>query len=217
MKKLTLSLLGLFLSAFVFAQSTNDMSVTPGKTRSYKRAITTRPFGPLIGFISLGYQQAFSPTRSVIGEVGLIGPHVGDLFDKDAHGGFIKVGYRLKRTPEVVTPDMQWGHNLGGFYIQPEIAYSAYRRNFFDTNEGAESVGKFRSGAFMIGVGRQMIIGEMFTFDLGASVGYAFTKKPEGAGFEGFDIPRQYYSHHAGGDHFPIAWKLNFTMGVLLK
>lgn len=218
MKKITFSLLGVFIAAFVFAQSSsNPMSVTPGKSRNYKRAITTRPFGPLIGFVSLGYQQAFSPTRSIVGEVGLIGPHIGDFRDKEAHGGFVKVGFRLKRTPEVVTSDMEWGHNLGGFYVQPEIAYSSYRRNFYSTTDGVSTSGRFRSGAFMIGVGRQMIVGELLTFDLGASLGYAFTKKPEGAGFEGFDIPRQYYSHMAGGDRFPVAWKINFTMGVLLK
>ena len=217
MKKLTCSLLFSLFALLTYAQSTNDMSVANGNSRYAKRAIFTRPFAPLLGYISLGYQQAFSPTRSVVGEVGIIGPHVGSFMDHDAKGAYVKVGYRMKRAPETTMPGMEWSHNMGGFYIEPEIAYSSFKRSYISTDQGSSVTGRFSSGAFMIGAGRQMVIGDLMTFDLGASVGYAFTKKPEGAGFDGFDIPRQYYSHSAGGDHFPVAWKINFTMGLLLK
>lgn len=222
MRKSALTLLCSFIAVLtqatdVWAQSTNDMSVASGESRYYKNAIFTRPFAPLRGYISLGYQHAFTPTRSVIGEVGIIGPGIGNFMDHDAKGAFVKLGLRLRRAPEIVTHGMEWGHNVGGFYFQPEIAYSSFQRTFISTEDAQQLTGRFKSGAFMIGAGRQMVIGDIFTFDLGASLGYAFTQKPKGAGFENFDIPRQYYSHSAGGDNFPVAWKLNLTMGILIR
>lgn len=217
MKKHILTLTGIMLAAIVFAQNTNDLSVSSGNSRHHKRVVYTRPFAPLRGFISIGYQHAFTPTRSGLAEVGIIGPGIGNFMDRDAKGAFVKLAYRLKRAPEIVTPGMEWGHAIGGFYIQPEIAYSSFKRTYISTEDAQELTGRFKSGAFMIGAGKQMIIGDIFTFDLGASIGYAFTQKPKGAGFEDFDIPRQFYSHSAGGQNFPVAWKVNFTMGILLK
>ncbi|HTF03637.1 MAG TPA: hypothetical protein VK826_06400 [Bacteroidia bacterium] len=202
----------------------NSMSVVPGnKTRHYKRAITTRPFGPLIGFVCLGYQQALTPTRAVIGEVGYIGAKIGDLGER-SQGAYIRVGFRLKRTPEVVMPGMEWGYNLGGFYVQPELTFSAFSTNqqryIYDPNTGMGTVVNekvnYNSGAFMITLGRQMIAGEICTFDISGSIGYAKSSGGD-TGIYDFGLPRIYYSHSAGGESMPIAWKFTFSMGILMK
>jgi hypothetical protein len=202
----------------------NAMSVVPdSKTRYYKRAITTRPFSPLLGFICVGYQQALTPSRALIGEVGYIGAQIGDLRER-SYGGYIRVGIRLKRTPEVVMPGMEWGYNLGGFYIQPELAFSSFSQNqtryVYDPNTGQGSTVtekvQYNSGAFLITMGRQMIVGGICTFDLSGSVGYAKSSENNDSIYD-FGLPRTYYSHNAGGNNFPIAWKFTLSMGVMLK
>lgn len=199
----------------------NALSVVPNaQKRMYKRAITTRPFGPLIGFVCVGYQQAMTSTRAIVGEVGFIGPHAGNTLGEDATGGYIRVGYRLKRTPEVVMPGMEWGYNLGGFYVQPELTFSAFSRTstYYNYSTGTYSSRTSRksSGAFMIAVGRQMIVGDIVTFDLGGSIGYAYVdQSSSSSGF--LDYSPIYYSHSAFGSDFPMAYKFTLSMGVLLK
>lgn len=215
----------------VFANGTeeviqqNTMSVTPSKNRNYKRAITTRPFGPLFQFISVGYQQALSPSRAIIGEVGYVGPTVGSMWSEDPTGGFIKVGFRLKRTPEIVMQGMEWGYNLGGFYFQPELAFSSFNvtetYSTYNNQTGqyvtTTSSNRYNSGALLLGLGRQMIVGEIVTIDLGAAVGYGTTSKPTIANSNNWDLRTRYYSHNMFGNDFPLAWKFTFAVGILLK
>ena len=190
----------------------NELSVVPGSNRNYKRAITTRPFSPLGGHINLGYQQALTPSRALVAEIGLIGPRLGD--GESANGAYGRIGFRLKRTPEVVMEGMEWGYNLSGTYIQPELTYS----NFTSSGGGFSNAGRFSSSAFLITLGRQMIAGEMLTFDISGSIGYQIYNDSQytlGTIFEGFRT--RYFSHSAFGGQSPVAWKFSFTMGILLK
>lgn len=202
----------------------NEMSVTPNAMkRMYKRAITTRPFSPLQQFICLGYQQALTPTRAIVAEVGFIGPTVGSIWPGDPQGGYIKVGFRMKRTPEVVMPGMEWGYNLGGFYVQPELAFASFNVTETGTYYNSQGqpitsteVNRYNSGAFLICLGRQMIVGDIVTFDLGGAVGYGYTDKPEFT-WNNFDTRIRYYSHTMIGKNFPMAWKFTFSMGIMLR
>ncbi|MBI3510345.1 MAG: hypothetical protein HY064_06755 [Bacteroidetes bacterium] len=201
----------------------DQMSVTPNSTlRMRKRAITTRPFSPLLGFVSIGYQQALTPTRAVVSDVGFIGPKVGTMMDQNAAGFYLKAGMRFKRVPEVVTKDMQWSYALGGFYLEPEVMYSnftkdiSYYNNLTYTTTTTKAT--FNSGAFLLNIGRQMVFGDMLTLDLSGGLGYgveSHTSIPNST-FDYANLPRFYYSHSSGGQNFPIAYKLSFTIGVLL-
>jgi hypothetical protein len=207
------------------------LSVTPAnrELRMRKRAITTRPMSPLWGFVSIGYQQALTPTRAMVFDVGLIGPgfHAWQNLTQQGYpkGFYLKAGFRLKRTPEVVMEGQEWGYNLAGFYVEPEVAFSSFnqQRTIYNsqTGQGTTSTYHYYSGAFMIAAGRQMIVGDIFTFDLSAAIGYASSDNDEpkntSPGYFEFEGPRNFYSHHAGGGNLPVAWKFNFTMGVLLK
>lgn len=207
----------------------NSLSVIPAKNRNYKRAITTRPFAPLMGHLSLGYQQALTPSRAFIAEIGFIGVHIGDgLSYNHATGAYGRIGFRLKRTPEVVMEGMEWGYNLGGFYVQPEIAFSSFDRDYTVTIYNPTTMtytteqkrGQWNSGAFLITLGRQMIVGEIMTLDLSAGIGYGFANHPNSASYYGIDfgnLPGYYFSHSGGGNSFPIAWKLSFSLGFMLK
>ena len=142
----------------------------------------------------------------------MIGPRLGD--GESANGAYGRIGFRLKRTPEVVMEGMEWGYNLSGRYIQPELTYS----NFASSGGGFSNAGRFSSSAFLITLGRQMIAGEMLTFDISGSIGYQIYNDSQytpGTIFEGFRT--RYFSHSAFGGQSPVAWKFSFTMGILLK
>src|SRR5574337_52479 len=83
--------------------TTSAMSIVPNSEfRARKRAVTTRPMSPVWGFISVGYQQALTPTRAMVFDVGIIGPgfHALGSFRDPAKGMYMKAGFRLKRRSE---------------------------------------------------------------------------------------------------------------------
>jgi hypothetical protein len=201
----------------------DEYSVVPkSEFRARKRAVTTQPFGPLLGYISIGYQQAITPSRALVSEIGWIGPHVGS-YTGNGSGVYVKGGMRLKRTPEIVSDNMQWAYNLGGIYVQPELAFSTFNKstywyNYMSGTPNAQNV-TYYSGAFLLTFGRQSIIGDIFTIDIFGSLGYAVSGSSTTINNNGYDIglPNQYYAYHAGGSNLPIAWKFGITMGILLK
>jgi hypothetical protein len=207
----------------------DEYSVVPkAEFRARKRAITTEPFSPLLGYLCVGYQQALTPSRAIVSEVGWIGPGVGSYLQRSS-GIFLKGGFRLKRTPDVVTDNMQWAYNLGGFYVQPELAFSTFSRNetwysnYNYINPPMTGTAKvtYYSGAFLMTVGRQSIIGDICTFDIYGSLGYATTgssgKPNTGNSYYDIGLPGQYYAYRAGGKNLPIAWKIGVSFGLLLK
>ena len=193
---------------------TNEMSVVPSSNRSYKKAITTRPFSVLSGHLSIGYQQALNPSRALIVELGLIGPNIRD--SQNSNGAYGRVGFRLKRTPEIVMEGMEWSYSLSGLYIQPELTYSN-----FSSNGGSLGVaGRFSSSAFLLTLGKQMVVGDIVTFDLSGSLGYQIfndSSPSSNTGLNEYFGRSRYYSHTTFGEESVIAWKLSLTMGILLK
>lgn len=192
------------------------LTIVPAKNRNFKRAITTRPFSPLFNHLSLGYQQALSASRAFIAEVGLIGKGVGDGRE-DVTGAYGRIGFRLKRTPEVVMEGMEWGYNLAGVYLQPEITYSS-----FSSSGGGvfTNSGSFISSAFLLTLGKQMIVGDIVTFDWSGSFGYEIyndykTSDPDDL-LQQLSGRSRYYSHTTFPTS-PFAFKFSITMGILLK
>lgn len=196
-----------------------ELSVIPAQRRTFKRAITTHPFSIISGHLNFGYQQAMTRSTSLIGEIGIIGPKIGDglIGNYSSKGAYLKVGYRLKRTPEFVTDDMEWGHNLGGMYIQPTLAFSIHDDTYpqyvyNDMNDYVmiDTKDRVTSGAFLINVGRQMIAGDIMTFDISAGLGFGVTSSSD-------SYRSLYHYSHFAGTNIPLAYDFSFTMGFLLK
>ncbi len=213
----------------VYANGSSEMitmgeyAVTPNSSfRSRKRAITTRPFSAVLGSVCIGYQQALTVNRSINSEIGLIGPKAGTMNDQHASGFYMKAGMRFKRVPDVITPDMQWSYALGGFYVEPQIMFSSFSKDvtIYNTTTYTTSTqsATFNAGAVLLNVGRQMVFGDILTLDLGFGAGYGFSSDnaPRSFNTELSDMPRYYYSHTGGGNSLPIAYKITFSLGVLL-
>lgn len=199
----------------------NEFSVIPTEGRNYKRAVTTHPMSILAGHLNFGYQQAISRNTSFVGELGIIGPRLGDGFsNRDSKGGYLKAGYRLKRTPEVVSADMEWGHNMGGMYVQPTLALAVYKETMtkynydYYTGQSTTTTSKDKvvSGALLINLGRQMIVGDIMTFDISAGLGFGVANQSESYGRRSFN-----YSHGVASPSIPLAYDFSFSMGFLIK
>src|SRR5678810_1097322 len=73
----------------------NDMAVSANESaRRYKRAITTRPFSLMTGYVCFGYQVALTRTRAFVSELGVIGPKVGPAGEYNDNGVYFRAGYR---------------------------------------------------------------------------------------------------------------------------
>ena len=71
------------------------------------------------------------------------------------------------------------------------------------------------SGAFLINVGRQMIFGDIFTFDISAGIGYGGSSITNSS-TNSWESRTQYYSHFLPSDG-SFAATFSFSIGVLLK
>jgi len=185
--------------------------------------------GPVFGHLSLGYQHALNSKRALIAEIGFIGIHLSEsLSYNNSLGAFARLGYRFKKVSPNTSINDVCNYNLGGFYIQPEVAFSSFKRDYTITVFNSLSNvyvnelknGQWNSGAFLVGAGRQMVIKNIFSIDLSAAVGLGFSTYPntkENSVTDFGNLPGYYFSHSYGGIAFPLAWKLSFSVGLLLK
>lgn len=188
----------------------NVMAVVANENlRHYKRAITIRPFSVLAGYLGFGYQVALSPTRAFVSEIGIIGIKSTSGGSTNDSGVCFRLGYRLKRTPEFLLPGMEWGYNLAGFYVQPEIAVSTFNST---PSASASTSTSYTSGAFLINLGKQFIVGDIITVDLGVGLGYG-TRSISPSTSEN----RSYYYTHTVSSNGGLAATASFSMGILLK
>jgi len=144
-KKLTVLVLGLFLSGVTMAQD------SPTKNKIIK----TNPIGLAFGNINLTYEMALSNATSF--QVG------GNFFTKilgtEVSGFGINGGFRYYIT-NATKPAPQ------GFYVGPRVAYNSFTEK--STDEKATTLG---IGAL---IGYQWIFGSGVTLDLGAGPTYLF-------------------------------------------
>jgi hypothetical protein len=154
---------------------------------------------------------ALSPTRAFVSEIGVIGPKSSSTSgDSKDSGVCFRLGYRLKRTPEFLLPGMEWGYNLAGFYVQPEIAVSMFN----STPSGSSGTGStsYTSGAFLINLGKQFIVGDIVTVDLGFGLGYGTSSSSSSTS----ETRNNYYTHIVSSNG-GLAATASFSMGILLK
>ena len=119
---------------------------------------------------------------------------------------------------------MEWGYNMAGFYLQPEIVFAIFNSKPDPSTSGISypnfSKTSVNSGAFLITIGRQMIFGDRVTFDIGGSIGYGFTNwKSSNDIFNSTnDLPlRLQYYGFVMGETGSVAFGFTMSMGILLK
>lgn len=197
---------------------TTDMDMN--KNMAIKMAF----FSPISGSLNFGFEYSLGKSRSLDMGLGIIG--VGGTFnpiylvffipnkDPDAwenpFGTFLQLGYKFMRDPyDYSAPSL-----LKGSYLRPTISYTFIASDtkvyYENPKPGQDLYTITRTNtnifAFMVYVGKQWVLQDLFLLDLNFGIGYGF-----GLGDEGKFV----YSHVQGGNTFPLAISGGFKFGFV--
>lgn len=144
-----------------------------------KREVSFDVLAPALEHITVGYEQAFGKHMGLVVKAGYIGLWETERYDDtfNSKGGLLSAGvkfmlpYSAKRIPSV-----REQHPLSGWYLRPEVVFSAWThtRYYYDYyySDPAKFKTDFTSAALILTVGRQILLGERFTFDISGGFGY---------------------------------------------
>ena len=187
-------------------------------------AIKMAFFSPLSGSLNFGFEYSLGETKSIDVGLGIIG--VGGSFNPinlvffipnqnidgfdNPFGTFLQVGYKFIRDPyDYKVPSL-----LKGSYFRPTISYTYIASDtklYYDNPKPGQDLYTITRTntnvfAFMVYIGKQWVLQDVFLLDLNFGMGYGF-----GMGDEGEFI----YSHIQGGRTFPLAISGGFKFGFV--
>lgn len=218
MRKLSLLMLmmGLGLISTLNAQSIK------GNTQDSKSAknkiIKIKPFAPLLNNISVGYEHRIKNNISAEAYVGIIGAGFSPFNPTEKSGFFLSAGPKLYFGQDWSIEGME-NLPLRGFYFKPEMIFSTYKSSASVADIDLTRNYRANSGALIFSLGRQFIAADVVTFEINGGLGYGFsnynyTDQEEVWEEISLDNPR-FFSHIQGGKSFPIAAKLDVSLGIL--
>ena len=156
----------------------NAMGVYEDLSTQHKNSLKFNLFSPISGGYSLTYERSLKPARSFEAEVGLIAKgEDNEMGMPEAHGMFLKAGYKMMRSPDFYMRGMKYAHILKGSYVKPEIALTSfsYDKNYNYNSTTSES-GSTTKVAVLVNVGKQIVYTNAFAIDFYVGAGYAFGK-----------------------------------------
>lgn len=156
----------------------NSMGVYEDLSTQNKNALKFNLFSPIMGGYAITYERSLKPARSFETELGLIAKSENNNMGMpEAHGLFIKAGYKMMRSPDFYMRGMKYAHILKGSYVKPEIALTTFsydkNYNYYGYSSGAES-GTETKLALIVNVGKQIVYTNAFAIDFYIGAGYAF-------------------------------------------
>lgn len=161
---------------FVFNDVSTDVPLTDA-FMSRKQVVSVDVLAPALNHATIGYERVIGPRVSFSSKLGYIGlgnygPYQGS---RDYHGGLIKLGVKfiLPVSPKR-NQTARDKHSLAGWYLRPELMFSAWTKrhvNYYNQNSYDQGM-TVSSLALNLVVGRQVLLGERFTFDLYGGFGY---------------------------------------------
>ncbi len=157
----------------------NKMSTYEDLSTQRKNALKFNLFMPITGGYALTYERSLKPARSFETEIGLIAKgENNEMGMPEAHGVFVKAGYKMMRSPDFYIRGMKYAHILKGSYVKPEIIITSFS---YDKHQNASYYDAKNSGsttkvALMVNVGKQVIYTNAFAIDFFIGAGYAFGK-----------------------------------------
>ncbi len=184
-----------------------------------KHAIHLDLVAPALDHLSVGYEQVLRPRVNLTARAGYIGLWDRNEFNDpfNSKGGLVAVGVKfilphaIRRKP--FFSDM---HPLSGWYLRPEVVFSAWERTtwsyvsydpYWQNYEAVKRTSAYSSAGLILTIGRQVFLGERFTFDINGGLGYGIQwRDGEVAGSDRNDPSRQEYafSHAFLGGATPL-------------
>jgi hypothetical protein len=144
-----------------------------------KKAISVDFLAPSLNHFTVGYEHVIGTRASLTGKLGFIG--LGDFSRvnnrEKASGGLVKLGVKFILPPNRRrVPSARDAHPLAGWYLKPELMFSSWRseqRYYFGPEQYEYgNLHHYSSLSLNAVVGRQVVLGQRFTFDLFGGLGY---------------------------------------------
>ncbi len=157
----------------------NSMDIYEDLSTQNKNVLKFNLFSPITGGYAITYERSLKPTRSIEAEVGLIAKGENNDMDMpEAHGMFLKAGYKMMRSPDFYMRGMKYAHILKGSYVKPEIALTSfsYDKNYSTGYSETPTSGSTTKLAILVNVGKQIVYSNAFAIDFFVGAGYAFGK-----------------------------------------
>lgn len=190
-------------------------------------AISVDFIAPALNHLTFGYEQVIGPRMSLVVKAGYIG--IGNYAESyntiHTSGALGKVGIKfILPVSRRRIPNARDGHPLAGWYLKPELMASGWssEQQFYDYPYGSST---FRNDYFSVSlnmtVGRQVLLGERFTFDLFGGLGYGTQwkngKQTAGLGeiYYNYDRQEYAYSHAFLGSRIPLTVSGGMMFGFL--
>ena len=190
-----------------------------------KHALSLDVIAPSLNHLTIGYEQLLAPHMSLSVRAGWIGLWNEGIQNNDAvydsKGGLIAAGVKfiLPRSAKRMMPSRD-AHPLAGWYLRPELMFSAWKRTYYtygylagyDPNFNTaptETTDHFTSAALVLSIGRQLFLGEHITFDISGGLGYGGEwrngEKADNNKYQVYAYRQQYaFSHTFLGDTSPL-------------
>jgi hypothetical protein len=199
------------------------------EVRNKSRAIKFELFAPLTNDIVFGYETMIKVGTNLEFKVGIIGPGTAPNTE-NASGFFLKGGVKFLTSPTYLQNGVKYVHQLKGAYIKPEIIFNSYTadRSYYSSTSYNGSYLSYNTTiterttinnlCFNINFGKQLLLGNIMTFDYYVGVGYGmrFTNHKTNTLYDYSDSEGNYeYSHLYFGKDFPLILTGGITMGVL--
>jgi hypothetical protein len=132
---------------------------------------------PVSGAYAFSYERSLKPGRSLECEIGIISSGESAEMSMKANGQFIKIGFKLIKSPDFYLKGMKYAHILKGSYIKPELALSAftYDKSLVSAQLSGNSTttrGSVVKLAFLLNTGKQVVYSNRYVFDWFIGAGY---------------------------------------------
>ena len=163
-----------FIIAIIILASFQASTLQAQSTEAaeYKnRVIKVEFFSPLYGSLNFGYEQYLAKNINLDAGFGIIG--IG--FNESAEfnkGLFLRFGPRLYFSPDYFTSDAKRYSDFQGWYFRPELQFSIFKWDESGSNGGEyfEWKGNNASMAVLLNIGRQYVIANIVSLDVGAEL-----------------------------------------------
>lgn len=212
---------------FVLSSFSDDV---PGSEAFLARRsiLSADVIAPALNHAVVGYERWIARRTSLCMKAGYIG--IGH-YSEDSRtirtsGALGKAGMKfiLPRSRRRI-PNPRDGHPLAGWYLKPELVISAWgvdeQYYYYYPNSYSTVGNNYVSAALNLTIGRQLILGEHFTFDISGGLGYG-TQWKNGAQTSGlgdtysYDRREYSYSHLFLGSRAPLTVSGGVMFGYLL-
>ena len=144
----------------------------------HTKLISVDFLSPALDHFTMGYEMLLRPRMSLAAKVGYIGlgQYGPNDYADDQRGAMLKIGVNFILPPaRRRTTSAREAHPLAGWYLRPEIIANAWSeaRYAYDYYGPAQTYRDQRANlCFNVVVGRKVVLGERWTFDLYGGLGY---------------------------------------------